>query len=40
VELFSVLFQVEVFLVVTPCNAVVRYERFRGPCRFHIQGEI
>jgi hypothetical protein len=32
-EAFTVMtFQVEVFLVVTPCSVVVGYQRFRGPC--------
>jgi len=30
----AVMFQVEVFWVVTPCNVVVGYQRFRGPCCF------
>jgi hypothetical protein len=28
----AVMFQVEVFWVVTPCGVVVGYRRFRGPC--------
>jgi len=28
----AVMFQVEVFWVVTPCNVVVGYQRFRDPC--------
>jgi len=32
--------QVEVFWVVTPCSVVVRYQRFRGPCCLHLQGEV
>jgi hypothetical protein len=36
----AVIFQVAVFWVVTPCNAVVvGYHRFRGPCCLHLQGE-
>jgi len=31
-------FQAEVFWVVTPCNVVVAYQRFRGPCCLRIQG--
>jgi len=31
--------EVEVFWVVTPCNVVVGYQRFRGPCCLHLQGE-
>jgi hypothetical protein len=32
--------QVVVFWVVTPCIVVVGYQRFRGPCCLHLQGEI
>jgi len=32
--------QVEVFWVMTPCNAVVRYQLSRGPCYLHIQSEV
>jgi hypothetical protein len=28
--------QVEVFWVVTPCSAVVGYQRFRSPCCIHL----
>jgi hypothetical protein len=28
----AVMFQVEVFWVVTPCSVVVGFRRFRGPC--------
>jgi hypothetical protein len=32
-EVFTaVIFQAEVFWVVTPCSAVLGYQRFRGPC--------
>jgi len=34
-----VLFQVEVFWVVTPCSVVVGYQCFRGPCHLHQQGK-
>jgi hypothetical protein len=34
----TVMFQVEV-CVVTPCS-VVGYQRFRGPCSLHLQGEL
>jgi len=34
-----VIFQVEVFWVVTLCSVVVRYQRFGVPCCFHLQGE-
>jgi hypothetical protein len=30
--------QVNLFLVVTPCSAVVGYQRFGGPCCLHLQG--
>jgi hypothetical protein len=33
----TVMFQAEVFWVVTPCSVVVGYERFGGPCRLHLQ---
>jgi hypothetical protein len=33
------MFQVEIFWVVTPCNVVVGYQCFRGPYCFYIQGE-
>jgi len=29
-------FHVEVFWAVTPCNAVVGYQRFGEPCCFHL----
>jgi hypothetical protein len=29
--------QVEDFWVVTPCNDVVGYQRFEGPCCLHLQ---
>jgi len=32
-----VMFQVEVFWVVTPCSVVVGYQRFRGPHRVTTQ---
>jgi hypothetical protein len=34
------IFQIEVFWVVTPCNVLIRYQRFRGPCCLHLQGEV
>jgi hypothetical protein len=34
----EVMFQVEVFRIVTPCSVVVGYQRFRGPCCVHLQG--
>jgi hypothetical protein len=35
-----VMFQVEVFWVVTLCSAVIGYQRFRGPCCLHLHGEV
>jgi len=32
------MFQIEVLSVATQCN-VVKYQRFRSPCCFHLQGE-
>jgi hypothetical protein len=32
----AVVFQVEVFRLVTPCNVVVGYQRFRGLCYLHL----
>jgi hypothetical protein len=31
----TMMFQVEVFCVVTPCSVVVGYRRFGGPCTLH-----
>jgi hypothetical protein len=40
-EVFAaVLYQVEVFWVVTPCNVVVGYHHFGGPCCLHLQVEV
>jgi len=40
-EVFMVVkIQVEVFWVVTLCSIVVGYQCFRGPCCFHLQGEV
>jgi hypothetical protein len=36
----AMMFQVEVFWVVTPCSIVVRYQHCRGPCCLHLQGEV
>jgi hypothetical protein len=36
----AVIFQVEVFWVVTPCSVVVRYHYFRGPRFLHFQSEV
>jgi len=33
------MFQVQVFWVVMLCS-VVGYQHFRGPCCFHLQGEV
>jgi hypothetical protein len=33
----AVMFQVEVFWVVTPCSVVVGYQHFGGPCWLHHQ---
>jgi len=30
----ELMIEVEVFCVMTPCNVVVGYQRFRGPCCF------
>jgi hypothetical protein len=32
--------QIEVFWVVMPCSVVVGYKYFKGPCWFHLQGEV
>jgi hypothetical protein len=32
--------QDELFWVVMPCSVVVGYQRFGGPCCFHLQGEV
>jgi hypothetical protein len=36
----AVIFQVEVFSVVMPCNVTVAYQRFRGPCCLRFQDEV
>jgi len=36
----AVMFQVEVFWVMTLCNVVVGYQRFIGSCCLHLQGEV
>jgi hypothetical protein len=36
----AVIFQVEVFWFLTPCSVVVGYQRFRGPCCIHLQGDV
>jgi len=38
-EVFTVIFQVEIFWAVTLCSVVVRYQHFGGPCCLHFQGE-
>jgi hypothetical protein len=35
----AVIFEVDVLLVVTLCNVLVRYQRFGGPCCLHLQGK-
>jgi hypothetical protein len=35
----AVIFQVEVFRVVTPCRILVAYHRFRSLCCLHLQGD-
>jgi hypothetical protein len=35
----AMMFQDRVFWVVTFCSVVVGYQRFGGPCCFHLQGE-
>jgi len=35
----AVMFQFEVFWVVTPCSVVIEYQRFRVPCCLHLQGK-
>jgi hypothetical protein len=40
-EVFTaVMFQVDVFWVMTLCSVVVGYQRFGGPCCLHLQGEV
>jgi hypothetical protein len=40
-EVFTpVKIQVEVFWVVTLCSNMVGYHLFRGPCCFHLKGEV
>jgi hypothetical protein len=36
----AVMFQVEMFLVVTPCSVVLGYQRFRGPRCLRLQGKV
>jgi hypothetical protein len=35
----AVMFQVEVFWIVTPCNVMVGYQRSRGPCHLQLHPE-
>jgi len=35
-----VMLQVKVFWVVMPCNVLVGYQRFRGPCCLHLKGAL
>jgi len=37
---FETQIQVVIFWVVTPCNDVVGYQRFGGPCCLHLQNTI
>jgi hypothetical protein len=34
------MFQVEDSWVVTPCSVLMGYQRFRGSCCLHLQGEV
>jgi len=36
----AVIFYVEIFGIVTPCIAVVVFQRFRGPCCLYLQGGV
>jgi len=36
----AVMFQVDVFWVVTPCSVVVECQRFGGLCCFLLRGEV
>jgi hypothetical protein len=38
--LTAVKIHIEDFWVVTACNGVVGYQRFRGTCCLHLQGEV
>jgi hypothetical protein len=38
--LTAVSMKIAVFWVVAPCSLVEVYQRFRGPCRLHHQGDI
>jgi hypothetical protein len=44
VEIFEVFtavkIQVEVFWTMAPCSDMARYQRFRGICCIHLQGEV
>jgi hypothetical protein len=35
----ALVFQVQVSRLMTPCSVVVGYQRLRGPCSHHLQGE-
>jgi hypothetical protein len=35
----AVMFQIEVFCVVTLCSVVIGYRLFKDPYRLHLQGE-
>jgi hypothetical protein len=34
------MFQVKIFWVVLPYSVVVGFQRFKGPCCLHLQGEV
>jgi hypothetical protein len=36
----TVMFEVEVFSVLTPYRVLLGYQRFRGQCCLHLQGEV
>jgi hypothetical protein len=36
----TLMYQFEVFRVVTPCSVVVGYQRFRSPFCLHLEGEL
>jgi hypothetical protein len=39
-EVFMVRDWVMVFWVMMPCNEVIGYQHFRGPCCLHLEGEV
>jgi hypothetical protein len=40
VETAKLQIKVEVLCFVMPCSVTVGYQRFRGPCCLHLQGEL